>query len=263
MKIKPQDRKLGWQRDLPNFQDKILKLAKPQKIPDIVDFRSKFPPIFDQLDIGSCVGEGVVAEYDYALKKQGFPFMSPSALFVYYNARANDGTVLSDNGTTIRSALKMVETLGVCPTGAWPYVTANFDDKPPASAYRLALKNKVIEARRLVSDYTISIYALTQGVPFIFGFSVFESFYSKAVAKTGLVQMPKDGEGFIGGHCCVCVGFNNITKRFLCRNSWSAEWGDKGHFTLPYEYLENRGLSDDFWLIQRVSPATLTSRRKP
>lgn len=247
--------KLGWVRDLPDWRDRMLQLPKPKRIPDIMDVTAKFPPIYDQETTGGCVGNSVAAEFDYIRKKQGLPFMSPSRLFIYYNARAIEGSVASDSGTSIRSAIKAAVNIGVCPESAWPNVEEQVTVKPSKAAYKLAPKNKIVQYTRLVSDLSISIYALTQGVPFIFGFSVFESFYSAAVTKTGFVPMPKEGEGLLGGHSCVCVGFNNLTKRFLCRNSWGTSWANKGQFTLPYEYLENRGLSDDFWAIQKVSPA--------
>jgi len=37
------------------------------------------------------------------------------------------------------------------------------------------------------------------------------------------------------------------------RNSWGEGWGQKGYFTIPYDYLANRNLSDDFWSISRCA----------
>jgi hypothetical protein len=33
-------------------------------------------------------------------------------------------------------------------------------------------------------------------------------------------------------------------------NSWGADRGKKGYFTIPYAYLADRNLSDDFWTIR-------------
>ena len=41
---------------------------------------------------------------------------------------------------------------------------------------------------------------LADGYPFVFGFTVYESFESAAVSKTGKVNMPKQSEKQVGGH---------------------------------------------------------------
>jgi len=64
--------------------------------------------------------------------------------------------------------------------------------------------------------------------------------------------MPKRTERAIGGHAVLAVGYDDAKKRFVVRNSWGTGWGLKGYFTLPYAYLENRDLSDDFWTIRRA-----------
>jgi C1A family cysteine protease len=47
---------------------------------------------------------------------------------------------------------------------------------------------------------------LAEGFPFVFGFTVYESFESQQVAKTGVVQMAQAGEHSMGGHAVLAVG---------------------------------------------------------
>jgi C1A family cysteine protease len=84
----------------------------------------------------------------------------------------------------------------------------------------------------------------------VFGFSVYESFESATVAKSGVLNMPKPGERQVGGHAVCAVGYDDAAKRVLVRNSWGPAWGKKGYFTMPYDYVANRNLSDDFWTVR-------------
>ena len=92
---------------------------------------------------------------------------------------------------------------------------------------------------------------LAQGFPFVFGFTVYESFESQQVAQTGVVPLPQPGERVAGGHAVLAVGYNDAERRFIVRNSWGARWGMQGYFTMPYDYLANRNLADDMWTIRR------------
>ncbi len=90
---------------------------------------------------------------------------------------------------------------------------------------------------------------LAEGYPFVFGFAVYESFQSKKVERTGIVNMPKKNERVIGGHAVMAVGYNQKEGRFLIRNSWGLKWGQAGYFTMPFAYLETQ--ASDFWTIRK------------
>jgi len=94
---------------------------------------------------------------------------------------------------------------------------------------------------------------LASGYPFVFGFSVYESFESPQVAKTGIAPMPASSEKQIGGHAVIAVGYNDAQQRFIVRNSWGSGWGMRGYFTLPYAYLADGDLAADFWTIRLVA----------
>ena len=93
----------------------------------------------------------------------------------------------------------------------------------------------------------------THGFPFVFGFTVYESFETPDVARTGVVPMPGHGERVQGGHAVLAVGYDQATGRFLVRNSWGSDWGQAGDFTIPFQYLTDGDLADDFWTIRVVS----------
>ena len=78
---------------------------------------------------------------------------------------------------------------------------------------------------------------LTDGFPFVFGFSVYSSFMEEEVRNTGVMPMPQPGETLLGGHAVMAVGYDEEKELLLVRNSWGKEWGDKGYFRMPYDYI--------------------------
>jgi C1A family cysteine protease len=93
---------------------------------------------------------------------------------------------------------------------------------------------------------------LSTGFPFIVGISVYASFESQSVAKTGIVPMPGPKDFLLGGHAVLVCGYNDnlINGMWIVRNSWGSSWGDKGYFYLPYNYLTNPNLCSELWCIE-------------
>jgi C1A family cysteine protease len=248
--------RFGWVPDLPDARDHLysapmMGLTSP---PPVVDLRKKFPTPYDQGQLGSCTGNAIAGAIQFERRKQAFkPDFIPSRLFIYYNERVIEGTTGSDNGAQIRDGIKSVAKQGVCPESIWPYNISKFANKPPAAAYTEASKHKATSYSRLVQTADQLKGCLASGFPFVFGFTVYESFESSAVAKSGVVPMPSASEKVLGGHAVLAVGYDESKQRFLVRNSWGKGWGQKGYFTMPYAYLTNTSLSDDFWTIRLVA----------
>ena len=164
-----------------------------------------------------------------------------------------EGTVSQDAGAQIRDGIKSVAKVGAPPESDWPYNIAKFAVRPPPKAYRDSKQDLVSAYSRVVQDVTQMRGCLAEGYPFVFGFTVYQSFESETVARTGLVPMPGTGEAVLGGHCVVAVGYDNSKRRFIIRNSWGTGWGLHGYCLMPYEYLINPRLASDFWTIRSVS----------
>lgn len=256
----------GWVPDLPDHRDQMY--AAPAHfqavLPAKVDLRPLCPPVYDQGPLGSCTANAIGAAVQFGQMKQATKSFFPSRLFIYYNERVVEGTVDSDSGAQIRDGIKVVAKQGACPeTPDWPYDISRFRDRPPRRAFKDALKNQVLLYQRVNQTLNQMKGCLASGYPFVFGFTVYESFEGQQVAKTGVVPMPKPGEGTAGGHAVMAVGYDDKAQRLFVRNSWGTGWGMDGYFTMPYAYLLDSDLSDDFWTIRLVeAPSGKATKKK-
>jgi C1A family cysteine protease len=210
------------------------------------------PPVYEQGDLGSCTANAGGALYEFVQDKSSLGDYLPSRLFVYYNTRVLENTVSQDSGASLRDTMKAMASKGACHEKFMPYDIQKFARKPTKSAYTDGLKHLVIKYLSIAQDLDHLKSCLVEGYPFVFGMSVYESFESDAVAKTGILPMPGPTEGLIGGHAVMAVGYDDSKKMFIIRNSWGAKWGLAGYFMMPYAYITSSDLCSDFWTIRQV-----------
>lgn len=249
-------KRYGWIPDVPDQRDHLYAapIARLRAFPPKTDLRRQCPVVYDQGELGSCTGNAVAGAVQFDRRKlKRRPDFVPSRLFIYYNERVIEHTVESDSGAQIRDGIKTVAKQGVCPETEWPYDIAKFAVKPAAACYQHAKKYRAIGYQRVVQSLTQMKGCLASGYPFVFGFTVYESFESDQVARTGVVPMPAAAEKMLGGHAVLAVGYDDNAQRFIVRNSWGRRWGIAGYFTMPYAYLADDNLAADFWTIRVTS----------
>lgn len=249
-------KRYGWIPDLPNVNDKHFSadLYGVIHLPVSHDMRPKFFPPYDQGQLGSCTGNGIAGALEWMLQKEHLKLVTPSRLFIYFNEREIEGTVPYDAGASISDGIDSVSNTGFCPEQFWPYDISKFADRPPENCYADAHLNHrhAISKERVPRTLLDFRTALAHDIPIVIGFTVYESFESSEVALTGIMPMPKPGEQVLGGHCVLVVGYDDLKREFICRNSWGQDWGAGGYFYMPYDYIINPSLSDDFWVIKKV-----------
>lgn len=263
-------RQYGWKKDKHDHRDHLYHLGFganeiTEDLPKSVDLSHLCPPVYDQQTLGSCVANSLSAHFEFCQRKEKISEYMPSRLFLYFNTRVLiEGTDPGeDSGCEIRDGIKSLSNQGLCPDSLWPYDVNKFSEKPPQDCYSNGAGHKAIQYQRLDNSNICALKAcLSAGYPFSFGFTVFESFESDEVARTGIMPMPKTNENTLGGHAVLAVGFDDSDKTFLVRNSWGTSWspnlgtswdGKKGgYFKMPYEYITNPNLADDFWTLRLV-----------
>src|SRR6266545_3366242 len=216
--VRRKTKRYGWLPDLPDQRDRIFSApsATLRALPPRVDMRAQNPPIYDQGQLGSCTAQAIagVLEFDQAKQQQADAF-TPSRLFIYYNERAIEGTVEEDSGAMLRDGIKSVAKLGAPHETLWPYVIPKFRARPTAAAFRDGERHQALLYQRVPRALEQFKACLAGGFPFVFGFSVYESFESREVAANGAVPLPRPSEALLGGHAVLAVGYDDPSQRFI------------------------------------------------
>ncbi len=252
---------LGWVPDVPDVRDVPFSsvFRVPRRAPAAVDLRAGCSAVENQGALGSCTAQALVGGLEFlqlrdldrlgGVKGKSLPYRDLSRLFVYYNTRALMGTINEDSGAMLRTGLKSLRKTGVCNEDLWPYVPERFAERPPPACFQAARGCRVKSYQRLASLQEMKA-CLAAGLPFVFGFAVYEHVMTAETARTGRIRLPRRNERMLGGHAVLAVGYHDRGASLIFRNSWGVEWGRAGYGEIPYAYAVSRELSDDFWCIQ-------------
>lgn len=268
---------MGWRPDIPdfrdlNFTDQNFRAAatadlKPEAelAPALLIPRDRLPPVYDQGNLGSCVGNAISTMMSYTRR-----VVPRSRLFIYYEARRLINETQNDAGCYIRDGIKVITNLGAPRERYWPYIEEKVFEDPWEMADRDAAKRKIFLYARLNTREDFR-NCIAEGYPFTIGFAVYNSFGSRTASKHGIQPLPKSGEYMQGGHAVLVIGYNSNFKGtqwaqeamaagvpeadipndvYYVRNSWGEDWGRQGDFVIDARYLESTNLAADAWTIR-------------
>lgn len=239
----------GWIPDIPDGRDYLYSSIRPRlRLPKEINLARYCSSVEDQGQLGSCTANALAGNLEFIDNRLDSTYTDVSRLFIYYNERVLIRTADTDSGAMLRDGIKTLKNDGVCPESVWPYQIAKFTQKPTTKCYTDAKNHRISSYYRL-QTHSERLACLTDGYPFVFGFSVYESLETAKVTATGVVPMPGKKDKMIGGHAVLAIGFNQNSKRFIFRNSWGKNWGKNGYGTIPFDYIET--LADDFWTIRK------------
>lgn len=256
----------------------VKNAAAVKTTPDNVDMRSNVMAIQNQGELGSCTAHATQGMVDVELRSHGIQNPPPiSRLYQYANSRVEDGVqptitksvsnstyareLADDSGATIAAAVKAVLDFGGVPEALYPYKIRKFANVPDAYLYLQGqgyINAMPISAAPVDQDLGSIKSRLSKGKSVMIGINCYDSgIMSQKAARTGFVDMPEASEESQGGHAVLIMGYddrpvvggkaNPYQNHFIVRNSWSASWGDKGYFYLPYNYVIDESITSELW----------------
>jgi C1A family cysteine protease len=225
-----------------------------QAAPPKVDWRNKNGQNFvtgvkDQGSCGSCVAFGTAATMESQVRiVRGVPVNAANGGTIQDLSEAHlfyCGNTLNDpcrTGWFPSAALAFATATGVAPLSCFPYTPGN-QPCSPCNNWQTMTTN-VATSKTLTSVPDMKTWLAEKG-PLVTCFSVYSDFF----AYTGGVYVQTSGERE-GGHCVSCVGYDDVKRAWLCKNSWGTGWGEGGYFWIGYGQV---GIDAVMWGVESFS----------
>jgi hypothetical protein len=216
-------------------------------------------PVQDQGNIPCCVSCAVSVGMEI-LDTQRPPQVPLSPLFNYYVTRPNINNLID---LTIRDGLHSAVVNGISDLA---HHAPNFDrngalQRPLPAAFDDAARRRLVGINPItnkpeyyllpdinrVSAWRIS---LSRGMPIMVGFWLTTS-YQKLSPNNSVLNAfssvpPR------AGHAVPVIGFDDERSMFLVKDSRGVDFGDNGHWWLPYQLAETR-LVAEAWALGRIN----------
>lgn len=217
----------------------------------IVDWRTRdgnyVTPVKSQARCASCVAFGAVAAIEsmtlIQLRRPGLNINLSEAHLFFCLGRTAGSRVTCATGWRPELALEAARRSGIVDEQCFRY---NDSDMPcqlcPGASRRLT---RITRWREITAVEEMRSYLRTSG-PLIGALSVYEDFFNYG---SGVYRHVSGA--FDGGHCVCIVGYNDADGCWIGKNSWSAQWGDRGYFRIAYG---NCGVDTSMWSVEGVIP---------
>ncbi len=238
----------------PDAKRRKIGRSAEKPLPPKVDLRPYLTSVEEQVG-SSCVANACAGAYEYLAKRNLGEAGDVSRLFIYFNARSEEGDEDEDAGTSMQAAIDGLKKYGACREDLWPNDEEAITAKPVSDAYDHAAHFKITEAEYVETDLDLYRHTLADGYPIAFCLNTFTSF-DDATDNRGRVPIPKKTEQVReehGWHAMLCVGYLDKDKMFIVRNSWGNGWGDQGYCYIPYKYVIHNELNGhDTWVVKSL-----------
>ncbi|MFA6238408.1 MAG: C1 family peptidase [Bacteriovorax sp.] len=217
-------------------------------------------PVMNQGNCGSCVAFAAVATLEATYRINAAlpwlaPTFSPQQLF-------NCGGGACNWGWTPSSAASMLKKQGVVDSACVPYESGSTGED--IQCKKVFCQNQAERTYKIAGSTSPSFAGGTAGKvkealkkgPLVTTLTVYEDFlvYSSGIYKS-------ISKKSVGGHAVSLVGFNDIERYWLVRNSWGDDWGENGFIRVSYD--DKSGIADSTWAYQTVPEDNYISIQSP
>lgn len=218
----------------PDVRDKVYRQTR-LGFKRNVDLRQWDTLVENQGNLNSCTGHAVTTCYELQQKIKGHENVEElSRLFVYYNARLLENSLLEDRGiTSIKNLMKAGAKYGLCKESLWPYSEDRVLTNPDAAAYQDA-STRLITNYRYINSITDMLEVLSLDKPIVLGMNIFQGF----MTPSEIIDLPYSNEEYMGGHAVSILGYRELDRLFLIKNSFGPDWGNNGYCWLTFDYVQ-------------------------
>jgi hypothetical protein len=172
-----------------------------------------------------------------------------SEQWLYWNCRKMYSDPVTQGGVYLRTALKVLQKIGVPTEEAWPYADGLVNIGEPKSWAHLVARWATIGSYWKVGNSVQDVKrALVEG-PIVIAIPCFAEIYG--YIKNGYIPYPKDPSKIYTNHAVLAVGYDDDKGVISIKNSWSQFWGRKGYGDIPYNYIED--FVFDVWMVKDIT----------
>lgn len=201
-------------------------------------------PVREQKTCGSCVAFGVLAAFESAIRIHARTpnhavDLSEADLF-YCHAEVQGRRCSGPNsGWWPDGALAVCQNPGVVDDPCFPYTPG---DQPchKCDDWQNRL-TKISRWHKITNTADMKQWLATKG-PLITCFTVYDDFFDY---KSGIYHHISGA--LAGGHCVCCVGYDDVRRCWICKNSWWTNWGESGFFNIAYGQV---GIEATMWALE-------------
>ena len=214
-------------------------------------------PIYNQYNLNSCTAFALSYLFSYYILMEK-PFediiqiFNGSELNLFYHERLIMERRYKieytdfNYGVYIDCAINALELYGMCFEKLNEYDNSftTFDKKPDKTIKYYKVDRN--HTKKLCVSLDNFKKAIDNNIPIIFGMPWYDTFNNLTTISLPFIGNTK------GNHAIVCIGYDDINKNLIIRNSWGINWGLNGYFLLSYDCFNTNVISHP-WCITSIN----------